>query len=301
MQYLEGYKAIFAEGPFWDEQRGLLLYVDLAKKAVVNHDLQKDEAYSWYFDTPITAIMKKDAAHYVLVTNQKLLLFNHETEQVSDYFVFDELEPYHLLNDAKMDRFGNIWVGTVDDRFPAFKEHPDTALANYPEAPSKLYKLTPDKQLQTFDFAITLSNGIAFNEEQNIMYHVDSAAQAIWKLTFDDQQALVKRELFFESPMQSGFPDGISIDENGHLWVALFQSNYIQQHFTEPSKVIKLCGETATVLEEIILDVPHVTSCLYGGPTKNSLFVTTATEMQQSDTPRQHAGKIAVVQCGKTV
>lgn len=302
MKVLNGYKASFAEGPFWDEQDERLLYVDLANLAVIQHDIENDTVVKWHFETPITAIIKKDAAHYILVTNQKLLLFNKVTQEVSDYYEFPNLEAFHLLNDAKLDSQGNIWVGSVDDRFKFFKENPETAMEQYPHQPSKFYRLSKEKVLTEFDFPVTLSNGIAFNEAENIIFHVDSATQAIWKLEFDTDQKLINRTKFFECEQTLGFPDGITMDANGDLWVPLFKSRFIAKNYDRSSKMLKVSGETGQVLEQYDFPISHITSCQFGGNDLQYLFVTTANDLldPQEKEEQPDAGKIHVLDVGVT-
>lgn len=302
MKVLHGYKASFAEGPFWDQQDERLLYVDLVNLAVIQHDIENDTVVKWHFETPITSIVKKDEEHYILVTNQKLLLFNKITQEVSDYYVFTNLEEFHLLNDAKLDSQGNIWFGSVDDRFRSYKESPETAMKEYPYQPSKFYRLSKKKILTEFDFPVTLSNGIAFNEAENVVFHVDSATQAIWKLEFDVNQKLIDRSKFFECDQTLGFPDGITIDANGDLWVPLFKSRFIATNYDKSSKMLKVSGKTGTILEQYDFPISHITSCQFGGNELQYLFVTTANELldPKEKQQQQDAGKIHVFEVGIT-
>lgn len=300
MKVLNGYIAAFAEGPFWDQQDERLLYVDLPNMAVIQHDIESDTVIKWYFETPITAIIKHDDEHYIFITNQKLIKFNKFTEEISDFYVFDNLEEFHLLNDAKLDSRGNIWMGTVDDRFKYFKESPITALKKYPYQPAKFYRLSKNKVLTEFDFPITLSNGIAFNEAENVVYHVDSATQAIWKLEFDVNHRLINRTKFFECDQLLGFPDGITIDENGDLWVPLFKSSFIVSNYDKTSKMLKISGQTGAIIEEYEFAISHITSCQFGGGNLQYLFVTTANDLlgEKEKELQQDAGKIHVFEVG---
>lgn len=302
MKVLQGYKALFAEGPYWDSQEQVLLYVDLPNKAVIRHDIKTDQITRWLFETPITAIMKYDEMHYILVTNKKLILFNTCTLEQSDYYVFDNLESYHLLNDAKMDKHKNIWIGTVDDRFRYFKENPETALQKYPEQPSKFYRLSFNKQLTEYDFPITLSNGISLNEDEGILYHVDSATQGIWKMSYDGDGNINNRELFFECDQLLGFPDGITIDENGDLWAPLFKSKFIVENYNDKSVMYKISGKTGDILEQYHFDISHITSCQFGGENLQYLFITTACDLlnELNKNLQPSAGKIHVLEVGAT-
>lgn len=300
MKILNGYKALFAEGPFWDAEDEVLMYVDLANCRVIRHDIAIDKVETWEFSTPITAIMKFDELHYILVTNQKLILFNKKTFAQSDYYRFDKLEQYHLLNDAKMDLQGNIWIGTVDARFRYFKENPATALKVYTEQPSKLYRLSKEKKLIEYEFPITLSNGIAINEDQKKLYHVDSAAQAIFKMDFDEEGNVTNRMKHFECEQIWGFPDGITIDSNGDLWVPLFKSKFIAENYGEGSKMLKICGDSGAILEEYNFSLSHITSCQFGGEYLQYLFVTTVNELLGMDEKDKqvNAGKVHQLEVG---
>jgi sugar lactone lactonase YvrE len=138
---------------------------------------------------------------------------------------------------------------------------------------------------------ITISNGIVWNEEKHKMYYIDTYEYEVWEFDFDTQSGrLSNKKVAISIPEEEGMPDGMAIDSEGMLWIAMWQG----------WKVARWSPETGRKLHEIMIPASLVTSCAFGGDDLQDLYVTTArTGLSDDDLCRQpHAGGLFCVDTG---
>jgi len=161
----------------------------------------------------------------------------------------------HRMNDGKVDCRGRFWAGTM-------------AWDHTPRAGS-LYCLERSAgrfHVSTKLRGITIANGLDWSPDDRLMYYIDSPTQRIDIFDFDaDRGALQNRRTFVEIPSSDGLPDGMTVDAEGYIWVALFGRGRIRRY--DPAGHIDM---------EVAFPVSLVTSCAFGGPELNELYVTTA-------------------------
>ncbi len=173
------------------------------------------------------------------------------------------------FNDGKVDPWGRFVAGTMDwqHRAPI----------------GELYMLRPDNSVTTLLANVTISNGLAWSAAGDVMYYIDSPTQRVD--AFDvaaGSGALTRRRTVVE--VGDVFPDGMAIDDEGCLWVAIWDVGIVRRYAPD-----------GRLLE--VVDVPgggHVSSVAFGGPALSTLYITTArdglTEAQLARAP--HAGDL---------
>ena len=156
------------------------------------------------------------------------------------------------MNDAKCDPAGRLWGGTMTvERRPG-------ACA--------LYRLDPDGTVTTALGGVTLSNGLGWSPDGRTMYYIDTPLRTVDAFDFDlDTAALTRRRVLVQFEEGVGNPDGMTVDADGCLWVAMAHGSAVRRY--TPS------GQLDTVVP---LPVTKVTSCTFGGSALDQLFVTTA-------------------------
>ncbi|CAH1980091.1 unnamed protein product [Acanthoscelides obtectus] len=186
-----------------------------------------------------------------------------ESDKVTDIKKIVEVEPgtSHVFNDGKCDHTGRLWIGTMG------KKATDL---NIPEKQGTLYSIEK-KTVKSHRREIGIANGLAFDPKRNKMYYIDSFAGTVDQYDIDFTTGTLSNLQPICNRSTHGLDhclfDGMTIDSNGNLWVAVFNGSRVIQ--IDPRVPDKL-------LQTIEMPVPHVTSVAFGGDNFDELYVTTA-------------------------
>ena len=246
-------KAELGEGAIWHPFENKLYWVDIEGKLLHIFDpvTMADNAY----DTSerigtvvpvksggVMVALQNGIAHYDLSNDQIHYKLNPEKNLSNNRF-----------NDGKCDPSGCFWVGSM-----ALDEK---------EGAGSVYKIGPDFSIQKMISGVTISNGICWSLDGLKMYYTDSPTRKVVAYNFDKTQCTIcDPEVIIQVDEHLGFPDGMTIDSKGMLWIALWGSGAVG------------CWnpQTGELLELVKLPAPHVTSCAFGGANLDQLFITTA-------------------------
>jgi len=170
------------------------------------------------------------------------------------------------MNDGKCDPAGRFWAGTRSDTPQARR--------------GGLYRFDPDGTVTTVLGGVGTSNGLEWSEDGGTLYYIDSAMGAVDAFDFDlGSGALQNRRRFVEIGPGDGTPDGMTIDTEGGIWVALLGGAAVRRYTRDG------------LLDQVIeFPVSLVTSCAFGGPNLDELYVTTAAHRLKS--PEIFAGSL---------
>jgi sugar lactone lactonase YvrE len=173
-------------------------------------------------------------------------------ESIDEYVLPIESDhPMIRLNDAKCDPHGRLWVGTMSSDFR--------------EGVSTLYRVGPDEAVPVLT-GCSLPNGFGWNPEGTRMYFIDSLKRRIDVLRFDaDTGTATERQPWVSIDEALGHPDGMTVDEDGFVWVALYGSGQVVRY--DPDGV---------AVDTLKFPVRKVTSVCFGGDELNDLYVTSA-------------------------
>jgi sugar lactone lactonase YvrE len=191
----------------------------------------------------------------ILALDRKIARYDFETEKLTWLIEVEEDQPLNRFNDGACDADGRLWIGTMSTKIT-------------PES-GALYKITsalsPEKMLGK----ITISNGMAWTSDNETFYYIDSPTQEIRAYQFDLETGEINFDrTVIRVPKELGTPDGMSMDQEGKLWVAHYGGFGVYCWDPENGKLLK----------KIVLPAPHVTSCVFGGENLDHLLITTARE-----------------------
>jgi sugar lactone lactonase YvrE len=156
------------------------------------------------------------------------------------------------LNDAKCDPEGRLWLGTLTTDFATRR--------------GALYRIDPDGKVTTVLTDVALSNGLDWSPDAATFYYIDSSRHTVDAFDFDAARAsLSRRRTVVTVPFGEGVPDGMTVDREGRLWVALAGSGEIRCYTPD-----------GTLLARVVASAPVVTSCAFGGIDGADLFITSA-------------------------
>jgi sugar lactone lactonase YvrE len=256
----------FGEGLRWDAGTGSLLWVDLQAGRLHRaplHDLDDVELLC-DLDEPLGAFAPCTSGGWLLACGQGL---SHLAEDGAVTPLVRLEPPEHRMNDAACDLQGRLWAGSM-----AFDET---------EGAGSLYRVDLDGRVVRVLPGITIANGPGFSPDGRTLYLDDSGRSLTLAHDLDPGTGALSggRELV---RFETGAGDGLVVDDEGHLWVAVFGGSAVQRH--DPAG--RLVGR---------VDVPasQVTSCCLAD---GRLYVTTARE--GLDHPEPEAGRIFVADVG---
>jgi sugar lactone lactonase YvrE len=262
------------EAPHWDSRTGLLTWVDIHGGRIHRWDPSRDSLTTTGLGEEVTFAITRSHGGLIIGTAQTIAAINTCGEQ----FTVCELDHTGGLrcNDAKCDREGRLWVGTMSRR-----RGPGTAA---------LYRLTPPATVDRMLNHTTISNGLGWNTAGDRFYFIDSPTQRIDVFDFDQPTgAITNRRLLVSIDPRLGMPDGLTVDAEDGIWVCLFGGGAIHRYTAR--------GALDAVVE---LPTSNPTSLAFGGPNLDQLFVTSA-KHRLSDAQLAHqplAGSLLTVAAG---
>ena len=244
---------ILGESCFWDPRYDCLVWTDIqGKKAFKLGDNNKSFEFNLPDRAGVILPRKKEGfiigfPNFIAIADQNFSSF----KKICD--VENNIKETRI-NDAKVDPYGGIVFGTYNEDPDKINRKP---IAN-------LYRLAPDLSLTHLLSNITVSNGIAFSQEQNLMYFADTPTGLIQKFEYSqDFRTFVKRDsnMIFNNV---GEPDGATVDIENNYWSARVRGKCV------------ICIDTINekILEKIDLPTTTPTCVTFGGAELSSLYVT---------------------------
>lgn len=244
--------AVLGESPLWDESRGCLWWLDIKAQDQASRLLRLDPAgllTRTQLPGRFTALAPTRGAQLIACSEKGFGFLDPDEARWTPWLAPAGEPPGNRCNDAKVDRHGRLWAGTMDDAEQA--------------ASGALHRLDPDGQLLRIGAGFRVPNGPAFDGAGR-MYVADSPRRRIYRYPADALDSS-QRTLFAAFSEDQGCPDGMTCDAADHLWVAFWDGGCIRR--------LSPAGEIA---EEIRLPVARPTACAFGGARHDTLYVTSA-------------------------
>jgi sugar lactone lactonase YvrE len=260
----------WGEGPiFWNEQ---LLYVDIEGHALICLNPKNGEEQVWEIGERIGTVVPRQSGGFVCAGDSGIYSFDPETgEKKSMADPESDKRPDNRFNDGKCDPSGRFWAGTIS----TVKKTGD----------ANLYMLDVNGDLSLKVPGVTNSNGICWNAKADRMYYIDTPTKEIWAFPFNNQLSeLGEKQVVFntEDAGLDGSPDGMTIDSEGMLWVAMCHGG----------AVLRIDPHNGSLLQKIDFPCVETTACAFGGDKLERLFVTTGIHKSIEE---ENAGRVFVV------
>jgi sugar lactone lactonase YvrE len=243
---------LLGEGAHWHSAWKQFLYVDIEGKKVGCIDPITKIRAEKNTGERIGTVVPAANGDLVLALESSITSLNFDTGEQKELIKIEVEKPNNRCNDGKCDALGRLWIGTM---------HGEAKGAEgdlYCFDGKSLIKKIPNRKV---------SNGICWSKDNKTMYYIDSFDYNIKRYDFDLINGKISNERVIVEVTEPGFtPDGMTIDEEGMLWVAMWGGSCINRY--DP-----FSGELVGKVE---VDAPHVTSCAFGGNRMQQLFITTA-------------------------
>ena len=260
------------EGPIWHEESGRVLWVDILQRCVHWRRLSDGETGTFSMPSDIGAFLSREDGRWVALLADGAYLFNESDSSLERIALFPHsLSPLEgsagmRANDAKVSPWGDIVAGTMPYDTNA---HPGAG---------SLYLLTGREFTPLVD-GVTISNGIGWSADHSQMFYIDTPTNRVdvFDCTSTPSFTVTNRRVFAHVDEALGWPDGLAVDAEGYVWVALWGGSRVQRFAPD--------GSLAGYVE---LPCANVTSCAFVGTDLMTLVITTSTIDHESD---EAAGK----------
>jgi len=249
-EQVTGPVAYHGEGPVWSERWGGLRWVDMLAGDILS--LVADGIINRRHVGTIAAALRPRRRGGAVIGVERGFALEEADGTIKH---MDELwtDTNVRMNEGGCDPDGRFYCGSM-----AYDQQPDAGT---------LYRLDSDGSVRVVLENVTISNGLEWSPDGSRAYYNDSPTQRIDVFDYEVESGLSGRRPFAEVPAEAGLPDGLTVDEEGGVWVALYGGGSVRRYTPEG------------MLDEMI-EVPakQVTACTFGGSGLDQLFITTSRE-----------------------
>ncbi|PRX62911.1 sugar lactone lactonase YvrE [Cohnella sp. SGD-V74] len=246
-------KSVLGEGPLWLPESGRLVWVDIEGMKIRMWNPKTGEEESVSVGQRIGAVVRATDGRMVCALQNGFHFLDAETGELEPIADPEAHLPGNRFNDGKCDPAGRFWAGTM----PIADGAPTGAL----------YRLDGDGSAHKMAEEIGCSNGLGWSLDGSTMYYIDTSTRRIDKFDFDaGSGGISNRRTVAVIPADQGYPDGMTVDAEGKLWVAHWDGHAVSRF--DP--------DTGECLERVELPVSRVTSCCFGGDDLDELYITSA-------------------------
>jgi sugar lactone lactonase YvrE len=257
---------LLGEGPSWMAASGELLRVDIAAPAIVLRDVEAGTERRRALDRWGGFALPAAGGGIVASVGRDIIALAELDAEPERLGSVEPGSPENRINDAVCDPLGRLWTGTVAPVAGA----------------GTLYRLAGG-EVRAMLGGIWQSNGIAFNRDATRMFYVDSPTQRIDAFDYDiDTGTLGPRRTFAAIDPADGLPDGLTVDADGGVWLALYGGGAIRRYTPD-----------GTLDAHVPMPVTNPSSCAFGGADLGDLYVTsTRRRLTPEQLEREPAGSL---------
>lgn len=261
--------AAHGEGPVWLDDEDRLLWVDIPRSQVHRTDVESGEDDVIEVGQHVGAAVPRTGGGLALALADGFAL--READGAIEFVApVTQDDPDVRFNDGKCDPVGRFLAGTM-----AYDARPGAG---------SLFRLDPDRTVTRLLDGVTVSNGLAWSGDGGTFYYIDTRTSRIDAFDYDlGNGNIANGRTIAAIPADDGHPDGMAIDTEGCLWVALFGGGAVHR-YTPDGRLDALVN----------LPVTQVTSCSFGGPHLDRLYMTTSTAGLERPDEQPLAGAVFV-------
>lgn len=239
------------EGPIWYREK--LYWVDIVGKRVHVYEPASRSARTIEVGYMVGTVVPRLAGGLVVALENGFAFLDEDSGAVTPIIDPEADQPGNRFNDGKCDPAGRFWAGTMSLHGKA--------------RAGALYMLDREGMAHERLEGITTSNGICWSLDYRTMYYIDTPTQEVVAFDFDMAAGLITNaRSIIKIDAAEGHPDGMTIDERGHLWIALWDGGAVVCH--DPTSGRRLA--------KVEVPASRATACAFGGPHLDELYITSA-------------------------
>jgi len=254
-------KYTLGESPFYNARTKTLSWVDITEGKFFTLGADETRRCFSYGQAIGSAVPTEKPGTYLIAGTDGLYLENADgtkpllIKNLSEYY-----KPWQRSNDVKADPEGRVWFGSsVDDGIH--------------EASGNLFCLENGK-VTVKQSDTKISNGLAWSSDRKKFYFSDSLQYAVFEYDYDLKTGKISnRRILFRMEEGRGITDGMCIDSEDNLWVAVWGGSRIEERSTKDGSLLAVVNVPAK----------NVTSCCFTGDKLDTLFITSAAAGQTGE------------------
>jgi len=242
------------EGPLWHAGEQVLYWLDILKPVLKRLDPATGEYQEWPIPEHIGSVVPRAQGGLVATMGNRVVAIDMPSGNISTLVEVPHWRDDIRMNDGKCDRKGRYWFGVAN--------------LSVEDPKGRLYRLDPDGTLTQMEEKITISNGLGWSPDNKKFYYTDGLKYRIYQYDYDlESGALSNRETFIQLDKTPIEPDGLTVDSEGYIWDAQWNSWKIFRYAPD--------GKMAMAID---MPVQRPTSCIFGGPNLDILYVTSSSQ-----------------------
>jgi sugar lactone lactonase YvrE len=242
-------QATLGEGVLWDAAHDRVWFVDIKDKRIHRCALDGSERRSWDAPGQVSFIVAAADGGMVCSLDDGLYRFDDESGEFDPLAKVEADENGNRFNDGHVDFKGRLWFGSMNDA----EARPSGALYRF-----------DGRTVRRMDDGYIITNGPALSPDGRTLYHTDTLAKQIHAFDVSADGTLSNKRLFVEI-VDGGYPDGMAVDADGTVWVAIFGGWRIDRFNPAGCK-----------LDEVRFPCANVTKLAFAGADLRTVFATTA-------------------------
>lgn len=240
------------EGPLWSAKDYAIYWVDILAPALYCYSLDDGAVTRWPMPEKIGwVIERRGQPGFIAGLQSGFVELDLEPFAIRPIVDPEPHYPGNRMNDAKADKHGRIWAGTMD--------------AAIRETTGSLYCMQPDRSVRRVDEGYKITNGPAFSPAQDYLYHTDTGRGVVYRFDLSAEGEISNRRVFLQFTSEMGSPDGMTVDAEGHVWIAHWGGSRVCRYTPD-----------AELDRTIELPASQITSCTFAGANLDRMFVTSA-------------------------
>lgn len=242
------------EGLLWSSRENAVYWVDIIGQKLHRVSLRDSSTRTWDMPEKVGWVVERREKPGFIAGMQSGFV-----ELTLDPFAIHHIadpEPHlpgNRMNDCCVDQHGRIWAGTMDVAIE--------------QVTGSLYRLEPSREVTKLDSDYFITNGPAFGPRHDCVYHTDTGRSVIYRFDLDASGTPVNKREFIRFPEEWGFPDGMTVDAEGFLWVAHWGGSCVSRFTPE--------GKRERWIE---LPASQITNVVFAGDNLDRMFVTSAAD-----------------------
>ncbi len=242
------------EGPVWSEDEQLLYWVDIRGNSYSRYNPISGAHEDIHVGAAIGVLALRASGGLVMAAREGFAFWDPGKQELRYVARPEGHASYMRFNDGAVDPGGRFWAGSMTDEDDGAR----------PEG--VLYRFDPDGSLHAMETGLHTPNGIGWSPDHHTMYFTDSTPRTIYAYDYDLATGnIANRRVFVQCPDEGWVPDGLAVDSEGYIWSACWDG----------AKIIRYAPD-GTIERVVQVPALRTTSCVFGGPNLDELYITSA-------------------------